>query len=158
MASRHILSYGGNVRRNNFDITIAPTAEDRTELGAYFQDEIFWDKFRLSLGGRVDKFGNIEDPVFSPRVTAIFKPTPAHAFRASFNRAFRSPSVINNYLDVTIAQPIDLSPFAAILGLPPAARGLLPAALPAAGAGHRQRRARPRLRGPQPARRWSRSR
>ncbi len=119
VATRHILSYGGNARRNNFDITIAPTAEDRTELGAYFQDEIFWDKFRLSIGGRVDKFGNIEDPVFSPRVTAIFKPAPAHAFRASYNRAFRSPSVINNYLDVTIAQPIDLSPFAAIPGLPP---------------------------------------
>ena len=119
VATRHILSYGGNVRRNDFDITIAPTAEDRTELGAYFQDEIFWDKFRISLGGRVDKFGNIDDPVFSPRVTAIYKPASAHAFRASFNRAFRSPSVINNYLDVTIAQPIDLSPFAAIPGLPP---------------------------------------
>ena len=119
VATRHVLSYGGNVRRNNFDITIAPTADDRTELGAYFQDEIIWDKFRLSLGGRVDKFGEIDDPAFSPRVTAVFKPTPAHAFRASFNRAFRSPSVINNYLDVTIAQPIDLSPFAAIPGLPP---------------------------------------
>ena len=41
---------GGNARRNNFDITIAPQSEDRTELGAYFQDEIFWDKFRLSAG------------------------------------------------------------------------------------------------------------
>ena len=28
-----------------------PQSEDRTEFGAYFQDEIFWDKFRLSLGG-----------------------------------------------------------------------------------------------------------
>jgi outer membrane receptor for ferrienterochelin and colicins len=118
VAGRHILSYGGNARRNNFDITIAPQSEDRTELGAYFQDEIFFDKFRLSLGGRVDKFGNIDDPIFSPRVTAIFKPTPAHALRASFNRAFRSPSTINNFLDVTFAQPIDLSAFAAIPGLP----------------------------------------
>ncbi len=116
--SRHILSYGANARRNNFDITIAPQAEDRTELGAYLQDEIFWDKFRLSLGGRVDKFGNLEDPVFSPRVTAIFKPAPAHAFRASYNRAFRSPSVINNFLDVTFAQPIDLSAFAAAVPAP----------------------------------------
>jgi len=114
----HILSYGGNARRNNFDITIAPQSEDRTELGAYFQDEIFWDKFRLSLGGRVDKFGNIDDPIFSPRVTAIFKPVPAHAFRLSFNRAFRSPSTINNFLDVTFAQPIDLSAFAAAVPAP----------------------------------------
>jgi outer membrane receptor protein involved in Fe transport len=114
----HILSYGGNARRNNFDITIAPESEDRTELGAYIQDEIFWDKFRLSLGGRVDKFGNIEDPIFSPRVTAIFKPVEAHAFRLSYNRAFRSPSTINNFLDVTFAQPINLSAFAAAVPPP----------------------------------------
>jgi outer membrane receptor protein involved in Fe transport len=101
-AGHHVLSYGGNARRNMFDITIAPTAEDRTELGAYIQDEIFYDKFRLTVGARVDKFGNLDDPVFSPRATAMFKPAAAHAFRLSYNRAFRSPSVINNYLDITI--------------------------------------------------------
>jgi outer membrane receptor for ferrienterochelin and colicins len=100
VAERHILSYGGNARRNQFDITIAPSAEDRTELGAYFQDEIFFDRFRFAIGGRVDKFGNIEDPVFSPRLSAMFKPAPAHSFRVSYNRAFRSPSAINNYLEV----------------------------------------------------------
>ena len=31
---RQVFTYGGNVRRNNFDITIAPAAENRTELGA----------------------------------------------------------------------------------------------------------------------------
>ena len=102
LAGRHILSYGGNARRNNFDISIAPGAKDRTELGAYFQDEIFSKRFRFVLGGRVDKFGNLEDPVFSPRLAAMFKPGPAHAIRLSYNRAFRSPSVINNYIDVPI--------------------------------------------------------
>lgn len=99
---RHILSYGGNARHNDFEITITPEGEDRNEFGAYFQDEIFFDKFRFTLGGRVDKFGNIEDPVFSPRLTAIFKPAPAHSFRLSYNKAFRSPSTINNFIDVTI--------------------------------------------------------
>ena len=108
-ASRHVLTFGGNARRNNFDITLAPLAENRTELGAYVEDEIFLDRFRLSLGARVDKFGNLSDPVFSPRLSATFKPTRAHAIRAGFNRAFRSPSVINNYLDLTIVTPIDLA-------------------------------------------------
>lgn len=99
VAGKHILTFGGNARRNTFDISIAPNAEDRTELGAYFQDEIFFDKFRFVLGGRVDKFGNIDDPVFSPRISAMFKPAPEHAFRVSFNKAFRSPSVINNFAD-----------------------------------------------------------
>lgn len=137
VAGKHILSYGGNARRNQFDISIAPRAEDRTELGAYFQDEIFFDKFRFALGGRVDKFGNLEDPVFSPRLSVMFKPAPAHAFRASFNRAFRSPSTINNFLDVTIVQPVDLRPLVAAVnsGLPPQLRPIVTNALAPARTG-----------------------
>jgi outer membrane receptor protein involved in Fe transport len=106
--TRQVFSVGGNARRNNFAITIAPHAENRTELGAYAQDEIFLDKVRLTVGGRVDKFGNLSDPVFSPRLAAVFKPVNDHAVRVSFNRAFRSPSVINNYLDISIVNPTDL--------------------------------------------------
>jgi outer membrane receptor for ferrienterochelin and colicin len=67
IAGRHALTYGGNYRRNNFDITLAPASKDRNELGAYGQDEILLNKVRLSLGARVDKFGNIRMPC-SPRV------------------------------------------------------------------------------------------
>jgi outer membrane receptor protein involved in Fe transport len=111
LGGKHVLSYGGNVRRNNFDVTLTPNAENRTELGAYLQDEIFFDKWRFAIGGRVDKFGNIEDPVFSPRVTAMFKPGARHSIRASYNRAFRSPSSVNNFLDqqIVVLTP-DLSP------------------------------------------------
>lgn len=106
--TRQVLTFGGNIRRNNFDITIAPAAENRTELGAYLQDEIFFDKMRFTAGARVDKFGNLSDPVFSPRLAAVFKPAPEHSIRVAFNRAFRSPSVINNYLDISIVSPQDL--------------------------------------------------
>ncbi|MHC4181061.1 MAG: TonB-dependent receptor plug domain-containing protein, partial [Planctomycetota bacterium] len=128
VGGNHILSYGGNVRQNNFDISLTPEAEDRTEFGAYFQDEVHWDKFRLSVGGRVDKFGNIDDPVFSPRVTAMVKPTPDHSIRVSYNKAFRSPSAVNNYLAQPIFAPgiiIDLSPLAPLL--PPPLDALVPA-------------------------------
>ncbi len=104
---RLILTYGGNVRRNNFEITITPDVENRTEFGGYLQAEYFVDKFRLAAGGRVDKFGNIDGAVFSPRVSLMFKPTPDHALRVSFNRAFRSPSAINNYLVLPIVQLIN---------------------------------------------------
>ena len=120
-----VVSVGGNARRNNFDITIAPNAENRTELGAYLQDEIFVDRFRFALGGRIDKFGNLSDPVFSPRLAVIFKPSADHAVRFSFNRAFRSPSVINNYLDISIVAPRDLSKLAPIL--PASLQGLVAA-------------------------------
>jgi iron complex outermembrane receptor protein len=106
---RHLLTFGGNARRNNFDITIAPNAENRNEFGGYLQDEIFLGRLRVTAGARIDKFGNIEDPAFSPRLSATFKPAEDHSLRASFNRAFRSPSLINNYLDIRIVTPVDLS-------------------------------------------------
>ena len=114
----HALSYGGNVRRNAFDITLAAGSEDRTELGAYVQDEIFFDRFRFAIGARVDKFGNLDDPAFSPRLAATFKPAPEHALRISYNRAFRSPSVINQFLNVSIVSPVDLSGLAPLLPPP----------------------------------------
>jgi iron complex outermembrane receptor protein len=120
---RQILTYGGNVRRNNFDITIAPQSENRTELGAYVQDEVFLDPVRFTLGGRIDKFGNLSDPVFSPRLAAVFKVLEDQSIRVSFNRAFRSPSVINNYLNIPIVTPVDLRGLAPLL--PPPAQGLV---------------------------------
>jgi outer membrane receptor protein involved in Fe transport len=119
LGGKHVLSYGGNARRNNFDVTLTPNAEDRNEFGAYFQDEIFFDRWRFALGGRVDKFGNIDDPVFSPRVTAMFKPGQRHSIRASYNRAFRSPSSVNNFLNqqIVVLTP-DLSPLRPFLPPP----------------------------------------
>jgi outer membrane receptor protein involved in Fe transport len=116
--TRQVFTFGGNIRRNNFDITIAPAAQNRTEVGTYAQDEIFLDKVRFTVGGRVDKFGNLASPVFSPRLAAIFKPVADQSLRVSFNRAFRSPSVINNYLDISIFAPQDLSGLAPLLPPP----------------------------------------
>ena len=109
IGTRNVLSYGGNVRFNSFDLSIAPRGDSRTEIGAYIQDEIFLnDNIRLNLGARLDKFGNIDDPVFSPRAALILKPAADHAFRVSYNKAFRSPSLINNYLETTIINQLNL--------------------------------------------------
>ena len=120
IGTKNVLSYGGNVRFNSFDLSIAPRGDSRTELGFYVQDEIFMhDKVRLNLGARIDKFDNIEDPVFSPRATLILKPHANHAFRVSYNKAFRSPSLINNFLETTIINQLDLAQInAAFAGLP----------------------------------------
>ncbi|MGC4085412.1 MAG: TonB-dependent receptor [Vicinamibacterales bacterium] len=106
-----------------FDITIAPNAKDRTEIGAYLQDEIFINRLRVTAGIRADKFGNLDDVVVSPRFSTSFKVATDHAIRGSINRAFRSPSAINNYLDLTIVNPIDLRGLAPLL--PPALQPLV---------------------------------
>ena len=110
LGSRHILSYGGNYRHNSFDISIAPNGDNRNEGGAYAQDEIFLsDRFRWVIGGRVDKFSSIDNAVFSPRTTFMYKPSLNQTFRVSFNRAFRAPSFINNNLDVVLLNQANLS-------------------------------------------------
>ncbi|HVJ28503.1 MAG TPA: TonB-dependent receptor, partial [Vicinamibacterales bacterium] len=79
------------------------------EFGVFGQDEIFLnDIFRVVLGARVDRFDYIDDFVFSPRTALLIKPHEDHTFRVSYSRAYRAPSVINNHLDLVIAQPVDL--------------------------------------------------
>jgi iron complex outermembrane receptor protein len=129
LGTRQVLTYGGNFRYNAFDLSIAPRGDRRLEGGAYIQDEIFInDQWRWNIGARLDKFGNIDDPMFSPRTALIFKPEPDHAIRLSYNRAFRAPSLINNYLETAIVNQVDLGliipPFAGrIYNFPVAAVG-----------------------------------
>src|SRR5262245_13467695 len=117
LGTRNILTYGGNLRRDAFHVNLAPAAEDYVEFGGYLQDEFFLgggpgrSEWRISAGGRVDKFGNIDGLVLSPRLSVLWKPDPNHSFRFSFNRGFRSPSSINNYLDAVVIKPIDLAPY-----------------------------------------------
>ena len=127
---RQTIRYGGNYRRNQFDITLAPGARDRNELGGYVQADISLDRVRVSIGGRVDKFGNIEDPAFSPRVSVSYRAAENHVIRAGFNRAFRSPSSINNHLDIALVNPVDLRGLAPLL--PPPLQPLVAAPFPLA--------------------------
>jgi iron complex outermembrane receptor protein len=107
--NKHVFTYGGNVRLNRFDLTIAPGEDSRTEGGAYIQDEFLLStKTRLVAGARLDKFSSIEDAVFSPRVAFIVMPTPVQSVRFTYNRAFRAPSMVNNNLDITVGTPLPL--------------------------------------------------
>jgi len=102
VAGRHMLSYGGNLRRNTFDISITPSAKDRTEVGAYVQDDISFGRARVALSARIDKFDNVVNPLFAPRAAFIYKVASQQSVRFSFNRAYRAPSAIDNYLDITV--------------------------------------------------------
>jgi outer membrane receptor for ferrienterochelin and colicin len=61
-------------------------------------------------------------------LAAIVKPIANQSIRVSFNKAFRSPSVINNYLDTSIVVPTDLSGLAPLL--PPPSRPAVAAPFP----------------------------
>jgi outer membrane receptor protein involved in Fe transport len=110
VGERHVLTYGASYRTTKFDLGIAPAAEDRDEYGAFIEDEIsLTERLRWVLGARYDDIDPLEDAVVTPRTSLIFSPSPVHSFRVSYNEAFRTPSAINGYLDVTILQ--QLGPF-----------------------------------------------
>ena len=51
LGARHLLSYGGNYRHNNFDLDIAPRGTSRDEGGAYVQDEFLLShRYRWIVG------------------------------------------------------------------------------------------------------------
>jgi outer membrane receptor protein involved in Fe transport len=109
IGTRNVISFGGNFRYNEFDLSLAPRGDNRTEGGGYVQDEIFInDYLRWVVGARLDKFSVLDDANFSPRTAIIVKPSADQSLRFSFNRAFRAPSLINNFLDVNIINQLDL--------------------------------------------------
>jgi outer membrane receptor protein involved in Fe transport len=57
------------------------------------------------VGGRIDKF-NVTNVIFSPRVATIFQPFRNQSFRASFSRAFRLPTLLENYQDLFVTTSV----------------------------------------------------
>ena len=100
--NHHLMSFGGNFRYNTFDLSIAPQADVRSQAGLYVQDEINLNKFRIALAARADYFSNLDDINFSPRAAVIYTPVPGHSFKVSYGRAFRAPSAVENYIDISI--------------------------------------------------------
>ena len=131
LGGRHVLSYGGNLRLIKVDMGIAPAAEDRNEQGFYLNDEIFLgDRWRWIAGVRADRVSVLDEFILSPRTTLIFKPAPDQAFRVSYNRAFRSPSLRSSYADFGVGNGLrfDLTPLIRSLpGGPRIPEALLPA-------------------------------
>ena len=108
LAEKHLLVYGASVRYNHFDLSIAPGEDHRSELGSYLEDTYFVnDKLKLNAGTRLDWFDTIGANL-SPRVGLILSPHPDHSLRVSYNRAYRAPSLVNNYLDTQIYNALAL--------------------------------------------------
>ena len=109
LGSRHVISYGGNYRHNNFDLSFAGQGGNRDEGGLYVQDQIFLsERFRWIVGARIDRFDVLQKAVLSPRTALLFKPRPTQTLRVSLNRAFRAPSFVNNLLDTSFSTDVDL--------------------------------------------------
>ena len=78
-----------------------------TEIGGYAQgDYKFNEKFDVIAALRLDYHNFVDDPFLSPRGGIVYKPNHNNTFRATYNRAFSSPS--SNNLNLDILQLADL--------------------------------------------------
>ncbi len=90
-------------KNNTYDVELGNSQLIGTKHLINYGGNFRYNTFDLSIapGGnsRTDGGFYIQDEI---------KPTPDHAFRVSYNRAFRAPSFVNSFLDVTILQPFPL--------------------------------------------------
>ena len=121
IGTKQALVFGGSTRADFFDIAAAPNHDVRFQAGAFVDDQIaLGPMVRLNLGGRLD-FIQTVGTAFSPRASVVFQPRPSTSFRFAYSRAYRSPTLIENYLlvqsafdlDLGVGQPISI-PIAAI--------------------------------------------
>ncbi|MFQ5605645.1 MAG: TonB-dependent receptor domain-containing protein [bacterium] len=102
------IQVGGNVR--NYSVNTEGTIYsddtekiDVTEFGIYAQasKELFDNKFKLTGSLRLDGHKNFDDHV-SPRIAAVFSPTPDHHFRASYQSGFNNPIIEFQYINLNL--------------------------------------------------------
>lgn len=107
LGERQLLVYGVDVLRTtpvtNGSITGANERDDETtELGAYLQAErALSDRLELILAARGDYHSVLDKGIFSPRAALVFRPAPEHRLRATYNRAYSTPTTNNLFLDIT---------------------------------------------------------
>ncbi|MDY7229307.1 TonB-dependent receptor [Hyalangium rubrum] len=70
-----------------------------TEFGGYLQGDysLLRDKLRLVAAARLDTHSNYSAQ-FSPKAAVVYSPQRNHHLRAGYNRAFKSPTILENYL------------------------------------------------------------
>lgn len=77
------------------------------EMGVYAQysQRLLDERLKLQVAGRVDKFKNF-DAAFSPRASAVYSlgKNKQHNLRASYGRAFRSPTQLDQYIRLDVGR------------------------------------------------------
>jgi len=73
-------------------------------LGAYLQGTTpLSDKLELTYAGRFDKMNFIDKGTFAPRIALVYKSSPNHTFRASYNVASYAPTALQQNIDFPVA-------------------------------------------------------
>lgn len=70
--------------------------------GFYFQDDwMIADKFSLIFGARLTRHNLIDNMIFTPRASAMYKPLSNLSIRVNYSTGFRSPQAFDEDLHIT---------------------------------------------------------
>lgn len=102
VGKRHLLVFGVAGRANRFDINLAPNRSDRNDAGVFIEDIFAVSRaLEINAGLRLDYFDAL-GTVPSPRLSVIVKPTDAQAIRLAANRAYRAPTLLEQFLETAV--------------------------------------------------------
>lgn len=103
---QNVLTGGASNRFSVFDSRLLTGAKRRQNFfDAFLQDEYSpMENLTFTLGLRVDTHPEAGVNV-SPRGSIVYSPWDNHTFRASVSRAFRNPSVIENFVNLEVLSP-----------------------------------------------------
>jgi iron complex outermembrane receptor protein len=77
-------------------------SDETLEIGGYLSGRVeLMEGLDFVAALRVDDHEHLEDQVWSPRVGLVYEPVQGHAFRATYNRAFSTPTTNNLFLDIS---------------------------------------------------------
>ncbi|HLP19704.1 MAG TPA: TonB-dependent receptor, partial [Chitinophagales bacterium] len=102
---RLIYGVDGLFTRPNTEGTINgrfDTRDNVNQFGGYVQGDyepLSWLKLVAAI--RVDYNSIIKNAAASPRAAIVFKVAPTHSLRITYNRAFDSPTTLNQFLDLS---------------------------------------------------------
>lgn len=101
---KNILTFGGSIEKNKFKVKkgdynadtdtleVAKWDAARTTMALYLEDEISFKPLTLNLGIRWDNPSDY-DSQLSPKASLVYRANPNTALRASYGKAFSSPSL-----------------------------------------------------------------
>jgi outer membrane receptor protein involved in Fe transport len=110
VGAHHSVTLGGSARLDRFDVTIAPDDRSRFDVATFVEDKVTVSRIvSVVIGGRLDKFDTTK-AVFAPRIGLVLSPKPVHSFRLTYNRAYRAPSLLENFVNLSLPAVVPLDP------------------------------------------------
>lgn len=89
--------------------TIIGSSRDEHSQAAFAQVEFnFTDNLLGMVAARWDD-SSLHDAQVSPKAALVYSVNPNHALRLKYDEAFQTPSYLDRFLRIPVAQPVDLS-------------------------------------------------